>query len=69
MAMQQAVNLSDLGSSPGGGAISSYGNSFNQRVPGSSPGWGATPRWCNGSTGDFESLSLGSSPGFGTKYS
>ena len=37
-------------------------------VVGSSPTSAATPGWCNGSTGDFESLSEGSkpSPGSGT---
>ena len=39
--MQQTVNLFDLGSTPGGGANPLYGNRVNQRVPGSSPGWGA----------------------------
>ena len=37
-----------------------------RRVVGSSPTSAATPGWCNGSTGDFESLSEGSKPSPGS---
>ena len=35
-------------------------------VVGSSPTSAASPGWCNGSTGDFESLSEGSKPSPGS---
>ena len=50
MAMQQAVNLSDLGSSPGGGAYK------QEPIPGS----------VTGNTTDFESVIPRSNRGWGT---